>query len=108
MAPATNRERTTLIDQAKLRRRIEPLHLDLLTHNEEYRALLSATCNADAIEGSLLCDEISAAQMLRDAAAKTRRQFAAAGAARLDPQGADKSACVVRPEPSGAQTLALG
>src|SRR5690348_12088845 len=40
---ATNTEETTMIDQAELRNRIEPIHLSLFVASEEYRALLSAT-----------------------------------------------------------------
>jgi hypothetical protein len=53
----------TLIDQ------VETIHLALID-DETYRALLSATSNAEAIEGSLLDDDTLAASMIRDHAKK--------------------------------------
>jgi hypothetical protein len=49
---------------------VDDLHRQLVNESAEYRALLRATSNAEAVEGSLLADDACAAQMIRDEAAR--------------------------------------
>jgi hypothetical protein len=37
-----------------------------LWHNDSYRALLAAATNGEAVEGSLICDDVAAAHMVRN------------------------------------------
>jgi hypothetical protein len=46
---------------------VEEVHLALVD-NEKYRALLSAVCDEQAVEGSLTTDTIVAARMIRERA----------------------------------------
>jgi hypothetical protein len=48
---------------------VEKIHLSLID-SDEYRALLAATSKAEAVHGSLDCDDAMRAQMIRDQAIK--------------------------------------
>jgi hypothetical protein len=46
---------------------VEAIHIELI-ENDKYRAFIAASNDAEAVEGSVLADDISAALMIRDKA----------------------------------------
>lgn len=48
--------------------RVDAIHVTLLSENADYADLLRAVIRAEAVEGSLSCDDQLAAKMIRDKA----------------------------------------
>jgi hypothetical protein len=59
----------TSMTMIKFNDQVEAIHLSLLD-NDEYRAFLAALDNKQAVEGSLFDDDVMAAKMIREQAAK--------------------------------------
>lgn len=52
---------------------VEEIHIELVNSNENYRKFLDAVYDEQAVEGSLVADNLEAARIIREAALKERK-----------------------------------